>query len=144
MKGDIRDDHIPVNKFSLMVVGMPALTVTELSGIEIELQTTTLPDRTVRSGGNTLPVEFTAKMVLHHLEQSVAMNLWFEQAKSSLPGYLRTATLIAFSASGSILRSWAITNMFPSKDAVPDFDMNNEGEYAGDTWTFKADDVLPI
>jgi hypothetical protein len=66
MKGAIAPDHIPVNKYQLLVAGVIPLTITEVSGIEDELQTTELPDRTVASGGNRGPSE--VEIVGDHLD----------------------------------------------------------------------------
>ena len=55
MKGAIKPNHMAVNKYTLTVIGMPPLTPTEISGLEEELQTVELPDRTRASGGNTGP-----------------------------------------------------------------------------------------
>ena len=66
MKGVINPDHIPVNKWQLIVVGLPPLTITEQSGIEDELETTELPDRTIASGGNRKSAEFTIMIPTHH------------------------------------------------------------------------------
>jgi len=145
MKGDIRADHIPINKWTLLVLGMPMLTITEQSGIEEELETTDLPDKTRASGGNTLPVEFTAKIPMHHLEEQVAMELWFASCKDPVsPLYKKAATLIHKSISSRVLKTYSLIGMFPTKRKLPDLDMNNEGEYASVEWTFSADLPLPI
>ena len=79
MKGQILPGHIPVNKFTLQVVGLASITVTELSGIEEELQTTELPDRTVASGGNTNASEFTIMVPAHHSVEIQAMETWWRE-----------------------------------------------------------------
>jgi hypothetical protein len=147
MKGDIRPDHIPLNKYQLLVLGtaVPAFTFTEISGIEEELQTTELPDRTVASGGNTGPVEFTAKCPLHHLEEQAALELWFNEGKDPVsPLYKKAASLVHMSGTGQVLRTYSVVGVFCSKRALPDLSMANEGEMAANEWTFKADELYPI
>ena len=52
MKGSIQADHIPVNKYEFLVVGIPGLVFTEISGLEQETESVVLPDRTTASGGD--------------------------------------------------------------------------------------------
>jgi len=145
MKGDIRPDHIPINKWDLLVLGMPRFTITEQSGIEEELETTDLPDKTRASGGNSMPVEFTAKMSMHHLEEQAAMELWFASCKDPVsPLYKKNATLIHKSISGIVLKTYSLIGLFPTKRVLPDLDKANEGELATVEWTFSADLPLPI
>lgn len=145
MKGDIRADHIPVNKWSMIILGMPPLTIVEQSGIEEELQTTELPDKTRVSGGNTMPVEFTARMPMHHLEEQAAMELWFSDSQDPVASnYKKNATVIYKSISGNVLRTYSLVGVFPTKRVLPDLDMANEGELALVEWTFSADLPLPI
>ena len=54
MKGAIEENHSPVNKWQLIVPTAPPLTIVEQSGIEDELETTDLPDRTRASGAFAL------------------------------------------------------------------------------------------
>lgn len=145
MKGVLNSDHIPVNNYQLLILGMPPLTFTEISGIEEELEVAELPDRTVASGGNTKPVEFTGKIPMHHMAEQAAMELWFAQCQDPvLPGYKKPATLVHKSITGNVLRTYSMIGLFPTKRALPDLEMGNEGEMAGVTWSFRADDILPI
>lgn len=144
MKGAILPDHMPVNKYQLLVLGMPPLTFTEISGIEDELQTVDLPDRTVASGGNRTSVEFTGKLPAHHMGEQGAMEAWYMQAQDPVsPDYKKTATLVLQSNSGLVVKSYSLMGVFPSKRATPDLEMAAEGEAAMIEWTFKADDVMP-
>jgi len=146
MKGVLQKDHIPVNKYQMLIVGLPPLTFTEISGIEQELETVDLPDRTVASGGNKGTVEFTAMQPAHHLAEVAAIETWFN-AESTDPvsgSYKKDGTVILQSISGNVVKTHSILGMFPSKKALPDLEMANEGEMAAIEWTFKADEVLPI
>jgi len=73
MKGVIHPDHIPRNKYQLLVDGMPDFTFLNVGNLEEELETVDLPDRTTASGGNTKPIEFTASIPTHHSEERIAM-----------------------------------------------------------------------
>jgi len=141
LKRLIRPDHMPVNKYELVVPGLPLIVFTTISGLEEELQTTDLPDRTTASGGNTNPVEFTATHEMHHTEEVVAMELWFEEAKFVSPLYKKMGTLTHFSISGIAQRVYGLLGIFPTKRKLPDLDMNNEGESGVIEWTFKVDEL---
>ena len=145
MKGVIQPDHMPLNKFQLIVAGLPPFVFTQISGIEETLDTVDLPDRTTASGGDTQPVEFTAMLPLHHLVEQAAMELWYTESRGPVsPNYKKAATLIHQSNTGAVVRSFSILGMFPSQRALPDLEMENEGEMAATTWTFRADQLLPI
>lgn len=145
MKGEILPDHIPVNNYELLVLGLPSLTPTEISGLEDELQTTELPDRTRASGGNRGPGEFTMMLPMHHLVEQAAMEIWFRSAQDPvLPIYKLVGTLIHKSISGTTLRTYSLLGMFPTKRVLPDLEKENEGELALVEWTISVDDILPI
>lgn len=145
MKGAIKPDHIPVNKYQLLFIGLPQLTPVEISGLEDELQTTELPDRTRASGGNRGPSEFTIKLPMHHLVEQAAMELWFLSSQDPVSiAYKKAGTLIHQSISGITLKTYSLIGSFPSKRVLPDLEMKNEGEAALVEWTISVDDVLPI
>jgi len=145
MKGVLQKDHIPVNKYQLLVLGMPALTFTEISGIEEELQTTELPDRTTASGGHTGPVEFTAQTPLWHTIERIALEAWLVEGQDPVsPLYKKEATLVLQSISGQTIATYSMLGLYVSKRGLPDLAMENEGEGAFIEWTFKADQLLPV
>ena len=145
MKGAIDPNHIPVNKYELLVLGQPAFTFTEVSGIEDEIQKSEMPDRTVVSGGNRGANEFTTMLPLHHRTQQAAMELWFKMGQDPVsPGYKKAATLIHKSISGTVIASFAVTGLWPFKRKNPDLEMANEGELAQVEWSFSADDIVPL
>lgn len=148
MKGVILEDHIPLNKFILSVSGIGVdLIFTTVSGIEEELDSVEMPDRTVATGGRTKPVEFTAMLPLHHETEQAAMEEWFAQTHgdgrepSVNLDYKRTGTLRLPSISGIIQVSFVLDELFPCKRGLPDFEMESEGEMAQVEWTFKASDI---
>lgn len=145
LKGTILPDHIPVNKFQLTVLGLPGLIFTEISGIEEELEKVKLPDRTQASGGNTLPIEFTVMQPQHHAVERAAMEAWFAESQDpSPPTYKKDGTLIVTSISGLQVVAYTLIGMFPSKRALPEMSLENEGELAKIEWTLNADQVIPV
>lgn len=145
MRGEVLPDHIPINKFTLLVVGLPPMYFNKIAGIEQELQTVELPDRTTASGGNTTPVEFTAETMMHHSIDQLALELWFKEGQDPVsPLYKKAATLIHKSLSGGSFRSFTLVALYVSKRKLPDLDKALEGDAAVIEWTFKADDMLPI
>jgi len=144
IKGMIQDDHIPVNKYQLIVPGLPDLTLTTVGGIEEELEVAEMPDRSMRPGGTTKAVEFTATQPAHHTSEIAAMEAWFAECQDPVtPTCRKAGTLLMQSGTGATIRSFSLVNLFPFKRATPDLDMANEGEAALLTWTFKADTILP-
>jgi hypothetical protein len=145
MKGVIQPDHMPVNRYQLLVLGMIPITCTEISGIEDELQTAEMPDRTVVSGGNRAAFEFTIMVPMHHAAEQAALELWFRESQDPvLPTYKKTVTLVHERVSGANFRSFTLSGVFPKKRALPDLEMANEGEMAQVEWTLSGDDIIPI
>lgn len=145
MKGAIQADHMPLNKFQLLVAGLPPLTMITVGSLEDELQTVDLPDRTKASGGNRGTVEFDVTMPAHHLIEQAAMEAWFAEGQDPVsPTYKKVATLVMMSNTSTVLRSFSLDGLFVAKRMTPEFDMNNEGEMSIITWTMMADNVLPI
>lgn len=145
MKGAIKEDHIPTNNYQLLLLGLPPITVVTLSGIEDELQTVELPDRTQASGGNRTATEFTIGVPMHHLIEQAALELVFKEGQDPVtPTYKKTGTLIHKSITGTLLRTFTLVGAFVSKRALPDLEMNAEGEQAIVEWTIKVDDILPL
>ena len=145
MKGVIQKDHIPLNKFKLVVLGLPEFTFTALSGLEEELDVVTLPDRTVASGGRTGPVEFTVMLPIHHTVERAAMEIWYQEGQDPVtPTYQKPGTLVLESISGNTIATFSMPDMFVGKRGMPDFEMDNDGEMAEIEWTIHASDMLPI
>ncbi len=144
MKGLIKENHIPLNNYRLMVLGL-GFTITELSGIEEEIQVVDLPDRTKASGGTRPPIEFTINTPMHHLTEQVLLESWYKEAQDPvLSSYKKVGTLLMFSNTGDIRRSFTLTGLFIFKRTLPDMSMENEGEMAGVEWTLSADDIIPL
>lgn len=145
MKGSIQSGHIPVNKYQLLFVGVPLLTPTTVSGIEEELQTVDLPDRTKASGGNTGASEMTIAIPAHHSVEIAAMETWWIESQDPVsPLYKKAGSLLMESvAIGGATRTVNLMGVFPTKRKYPDLEMANEGEMAVVEWTLSIDQVLP-
>jgi len=144
VKGAIKEDHIPINKYELVVLGLPPITFTSVTGLEDEIQTTDLPDRTRATGGNRGPTELVARHPLHHTGDRAAMEIWFRESQDPVtPTYKKPGYLSMKSISGQTVVTYPLIGMFPTKRVIPDLEMENEGEMAQLEWTISADDVLP-
>jgi hypothetical protein len=144
LKGQIKGDHAPLNKFKLLVVGLPEITCVTVSEIPEELNVVDMPDRTVRSGGQTAPVELEIAVPAHHLVEIAALEFWYRQGQDPIdPGYKKVATLIIYTGTGIPL-THELLNVFIAGRTIPALDMLNEGEMAMKTYTLRADRVTPI
>ena len=145
LQGAVLPDHAPVNNYELSIIGGPAIFFTEVSGIEVETQSTDLPDRTKASGGNVTPQEWTAKQMLHHTVEKAYLEEWLQEGKDPVQAtYKREATLIFKTISGAITATYQLKGVWIMKRALPDLAKENEGEAAQIEWTFSSDNVVPI
>lgn len=144
MKGVIKADHIPLNKYQLIILGLPPLTVTEASGIEAELQTVEMPDRTVATGGNLTASEATMMIPLHHKVEMAACELWFQEGQEPVvPSYKKAGTLRMLSGSGAIVASYSLFGVFITKRVLPDLELKGDGDMAAAEFTLSIDTILP-
>jgi hypothetical protein len=145
LKRTIKADHMPVNNYEMLVNGMPKIIFISVEGLDEELETVDLPDRTARSGGNTKALSFTAKQPLHHALEVQAMEQWYKDSQHPVkPDYLKNATLMFKSLTDMHSKSYALTECFPHKRVLSNADMNDEGKPAELTWTFRATEVVNI
>ena len=146
VKGKLKPDHIPQNKYELLVVGIPIpLTFVTVGAIEEELDMVDLPDRTRASGGETKPVEFSGTLPMHHLAEQAAMELWYTEGKAPVSAtYKKVGSLVLQSISGALIRSYSLDGLCVTKRGLPEFGMENEGEAAMVEWSFSADRVNPL
>jgi hypothetical protein len=145
MKGEILPDHIPLNKYTLQVIGLIAITATEISGIEDEIESVELPDRTVATSGWRKATEFTVMVPLHHTGEQAALEFWYAECQGVVsPVYKKPAVLTHESLSGATARAFTLAGVWPKKRKLPDLERAAEGDLAGVEWTFSADDIIPI
>jgi len=145
MKGVVKQNHIPVNNYELIVVGLPKLLFTAIDGLEEETEKTSMPDRTVASGGNTLPVEFTGTSFEHHKTETAALEFWRKQGEDPVdPLYKKIGTLIKRDITGAVASTRTLTGLWIWKRKDADLEMANVGDPAMIVWSFSADKPLSI
>ena len=147
LKNLIQEDHIPVNKYELIVVGLavPSVTFTELSGLEFELGVIELPDRTKATGGQRGTGEFTGMVPLHHTAEILAMDAWFEEGLDPVTStYKKVGTLLFSRNTGGLGKTYSMIGMWCSKRKTPDLSFENDGEMAVNEYTIQVDDMLPV
>jgi len=124
MKQLIGKDHIPANKFTLGLsptIGIPLIEFTEVSGLESEIETAELPDKTAVSGGRTTSGEFTAKVMMHNLKEVSALIRWWKDSQDPVrPDYKRQGILTYRSLTNRIFIPFWIQGMFPKTITLPD------------------------
>lgn len=144
LKGKIQDNHIPLNKFELVVAGLPTLVLVTTDDIEEMLNVVEMPDRTFRSGGQTGPVEFTGTIPMHHDVQVAALEAWYKQGQDPVQdGYLKAGSMVFYRNDGTP-RPFELVNLWVAGRTVPGGDMANDGEPAMLTFAFRADEITPV
>lgn len=142
LKGKIQPDHLPLNKFQLSVVGLIPITFLSVSGLETEVDTVDLPDRTKASGGQVGTSEITVSVPAHHANELFAMELWLREAQDPVtPTYKKSAILSQISNSGAQVRSWSFDGCFVMKRSIADMAIENEGEMATVEFTMSCDEI---
>lgn len=141
IKAVFKPDRIQVNKFQLIVPGLPAFTPVQVSGHDSELDKAELPDRTMHSGGRKKGGEFELILPAHHTVEIVAMEAWLEENVDPISATAKKlATLTAFSGTGATIRAWSYQGVWPQKAATPDFELDNDGDMATITYTMSFDE----
>jgi hypothetical protein len=145
MKGDIQPGHIATNDYELLFPTLPPLTPTSIGGLEEELDTVELPDRTKASGGDTRAVETDVAIPAHHHIEIAAMEKWYRECQDPVaPTYKKVGTLVIKShVTGALPRTIALFGVFITKRATPDLEKGNEGEEVDYTYTLSIDRILP-
>ncbi len=145
LKGIIQPNHAPLNNFEVFILGLPPIVFITVAGLEEELETVDLPDRTTASGGNTKPVEWTGTTMLHHTVERLALEAWFKEGQDSVTStYKKIGTLLSRGIQNNVHATYTLPGLYIMKRVIPDFDKANEGEPAMLEWTFKADDIIPV
>lgn len=145
IKNVLKTNRVQVNKFQLTIqpgVGAPLFTT--ISGLEEELDTVDLPDRTSRSGGREKQLEFEVGQPMHHDLEVLAMEAWYRMCKATLPLYLKLGVLVLFDEWGMPRRKYTLPNLWISKRAHSELELDNDGEMSIITWTLKADQIVPM
>jgi hypothetical protein len=144
MKGMIQDNHIPKNNYELQVIGLPSLTLVEVSEISEEINKIKLPDRTQASGGQKTPGDFTGIIPAHHDVEIAAMEAWYKEGQDPVaPTYKKTGLLILKTLDGNVGRTYTFSGCWVSARSIQAVSLENEGEMEGIQYTFNYDDILP-
>lgn len=142
MKGSVQPGHIPVNNYELLVQGLPPILFAEISGTEETTQETTLPDRTVVSGGNVEAVEVTAMSFAHHDTERAALEAWKQEGVDPVsPTYKKVGTLIKRNIHGEVAETRTWVGVWVKSRSDADLDLSNEGEPAMIEWTLSIDKI---
>lgn len=147
LKGLLQEDHIPVNKYEMVVVGLavPTITFTNITGLEFELGVIELPDRTKASGGQRGTAEIVGQVPLHHVAEIAAMDLWYEEGLDPVTAtYKKAGTMIYLRGTGQVGKTYSMMGIWVSKRKTPDLDMEDDGEMAVNEYTMQVDDMLPV
>lgn len=141
LKGKIKENHSPMNKYELAVIGLPPITFTKVSGLEKETQKVTLPDRTSASGGQSNPFEITASLPLHHESEVAAIQSWYNEGQDPVsPTYKKTGTMVYKALDDTVTAAYSLIGAWVSKIKFPDTDMEDEGAMAVVEITLTVDD----
>lgn len=144
VKGSILANHHPRNKFTLLVPGLPALTIIEISGLEQETEAVEMPDRTMASGGVAKSLEFTVTTPGHHHVEQAAWEAWHVEGKDPvLPSYKKACVLSSISLDGKVTKSWFLSGVFVKKYSLESFDMKNAGELVTVAHLCSCDQLTP-
>lgn len=145
LKGRIQPDHIPMNKYTLAIVGMPPLTITEIGSIETEVGAIDMPDRTKVSGGQASTSETEISIPNHHNAEFIAMELWFREGQDPVTAtYKKGGVLSQISNSGANTRNWTVSGAWLTKRVVSEGSFENEGEMSVIKYTVSFDDVVSL
>ena len=147
LKGKIRADHIPLNKYALTFIGLlPTSNITFLtvSGAESEIAKVELPDRTAVSSGQSGTSEMTVTVPAHHDDEVTSMENWFSEGEDPVsPTYKKVGTLTLLSGEGKG-KSWSLIGVWNMKRKHPDMAFENEGEMAVYEYVLSIDEIRPI
>lgn len=145
MKGEIQPNVITVNRYTLSILGIVDLTPVTITGIEDELETSKLPDRTVASNGQRKSTTFTMGLPAHHELEILAMEAWFIEGQDPItPTYKKTVSLTLTAITGTGSRNYTMTGVFPMKRGIPALALADEGTMAVLEWAMSVDNILPI
>lgn len=144
LKGKVQGDHMPLNKYQLSIVGLPTIDFITVAGLESEVDTVDLPDRTKATGGQIGTSELTVAVPSHHEAQIFAMEIWLQEAQDPVTiTYKKGGILTLKSNSGQAERVWVLAGVFCSKRSIADMGIENVGELATTEYTLMCDEISP-
>jgi len=145
LKGVIQKDHIPANKYKLMV-GVKEIIATSVSAIEQTLVTTDLPDGTRASSGRTEASECTVMIPAHHNGDIAFMQAWWHSGGANdgpvLPTTYKPMTVIGTSGTGAVNRIDTCFGCFITGRTSSEYSMEDGGTMTVIEYTISIDRVL--
>lgn len=145
LKGTIKPDHYPKNKYTLTVPGLPPLTILSIGDLEQEVSSAELPDRTRVSGGQRGMLETDVTTPAHHQVEQAAWEVWFKEGQDPVsPTYKKTCTLTQPSISGGKTRVVMLSGVWVMKRSEAGREMNDDGDQVTITYGLSIDDVSVI
>lgn len=136
---------MPRNKYRLTVPGMKPITVVSVTGIEEDLETVNLPDRTTASGGQRGPVSFSIGVPAHHSDEIASLEAWYKESQDPVsPTYKKNATLTLISLTSTRKLQFQLRGSFVCGRHIEEQSMANEGEMNVITYPMKADECFPV
>ena len=143
LKGKIQSGHIPKNKYTLQIIGLPVITFTSVGSLDEEIEKVDLPDRTVASGGQKKATKVNVKVPAHHTVQILAMEAWFKEGQDPVsPTYKKSGILTQqtiHSAAGK--RGYMLVGVWNMKRTTPELTLANPGEESEVEYELSIDQI---
>lgn len=138
----ILPQEIKLNRANLIIPGVTSVTVTESEDLQKKIKTATMPDSTVRSGGDPEAGESSFKFPMHHKVELASIKAYLKLCETQFPGYKRDWTWVYSSVSGINVQGIMLVGAFVTGFTVPGTKMNDEGNQAEITIAFGHDDIV--
>jgi len=122
IKGQVLAGAAPRSKFRVSILGLPPFYATKFTGLESELETVELADRTMQSAGNTKASTADVAGYVHHAIEAAAWDAWWVQSQAGAPGYKRGAVVEVLGPSDVPVAIYALAGVFPTKWSLGDLD----------------------
>lgn len=147
MKGVLREDHIPSNKFTLSVplVAGGQFTPISVTGFDRKVGVVDLPDRTKATDGVSKAINFEMTLPAHHSDEIAAMELWFRESQDPVsPLYKKPGVFTQESLTGRIVRKWELIGLWTSGPKNDDSKLADEGTMVTITYQMHCDDAVYV
>jgi hypothetical protein len=141
IKGEVLPGAAPRSKFRVFVGGLPPFYASKFTGLESELETVELADRTMQSAGNTKASTADVSGYVHHSVEAAAWDAWWVQSQAGGAGYKRAATVEVMGADDIPVAIYALAGVFPMKWSLGDLDKTST-EATEITYSLSVDSVI--
>ncbi len=145
LKNVLQPNHAPINKYELLVLGLPSIVFTKVGGIEQETGAVELPDNTTASGGQQKAFEVVCELPLHHVEELDSIESWYKEGKDPItPTYKKVGSMLYKGGDDSVVKSYSLLGAWIKKIKYPDAEMANDGEMGVVEITMSVDDYAVL